>query len=151
MDKLKNLKIVLLVLVVVLILVFVKTTGKNQFKEDANNTVEKVVSGNFSISLGEFKASQNEYLVVNLNESDSVPFEKSVKIPFEKLIEESSLQKLKDSDDKIVLVSEDESQAERAWIILTQLGITNVFTLSKSDNPEVFKYKFQPVTSAKLE
>lgn len=151
MDKLKNLKIILAVLLIIFVLVIVKTSGKFSFNEDAKNTVEKIAANNFSISINELKAAQNEFMIVNLNKSGLAQFEKSLQIPFEKLVEESSLQQLKDTDYKIVLVSDDDSQTEKAWIILTQLGIKNVFALTNEENPEVFKYKFQPDTSVKLE
>jgi hypothetical protein len=151
MEKLKNLKVVLAVLVVILVFVIIKTTAKNQFKEDANHTLEKVTSDNFTILLAELKNSQNEYLLVDISESGLAQFENSVKIPVEKIGEQSSLQILKNTNSKIVLVSDNVSQSEKAWVILSQLGIKNLFVLSTHENPEEFKYKFQPDTGAKLE
>ena len=151
MEKLKNLKIVLLVLVVVLVLVIVKSIGKTHFKQNAQNAVETVVSNNFSVSVNEFKNTETQYLIVDLNESGSVQFDNSLQIPFEKLLDESNLQKLKDAGSKILLVSDEHSKAEKAWVILNQLGIKNVFVLSDEENTEVLKYEFKPDTTARLE
>ncbi len=151
MGKMKNLKIVLLVLVVVLALVLVKTIGKNGFKQDAANAVDAIVSNKFMIFPHDLKNAENQYLIVDLDESASSGFENSLKIPFDKLLEESNLQKIKDSEKKILLVSTDNSVAAKAWVILNQLDIENVFFLSNGENPEVLKYEFQTDTTAKLE
>jgi hypothetical protein len=146
MKKLKELKIVLVILLVVLVLVIVKTTGKNCFKEDAKNAIEAVTGNNFLISLNDFKVSENQFLVVDLNKSGSIQFENSLIIPFEKLLEESTIQKVKETKGKILLVSDDNSQTAKAWVILNQMGIKNVFVLANDDNPEVLKYEFQSDT-----
>jgi len=151
MNRLKNFSIVLLVLLVVMIFVIVRTTGKNRFKQDAQNAVEAVVANNFTVSVSELKNTESQYLIVDLNESGKTRFDNSLQIPFEKLLDESSLQKLKGTENKILLVSEDDSKAEKAWVILNQLGFKNVFVLSSKENPEVLKYEFQPDTSARLE
>jgi hypothetical protein len=66
-------------------------------------------------------------------------------------LDESTLRTLKVAEKKILLVSNDNSKAEKAWVILKQLGIKNVFVLSSEDNPEELKYEFKPDTNAKLE
>lgn len=151
MKKLKELKIVLVILLIVLVLVIVKTTGKNRFKNDAKDAVEAVGGNDFLVSLNDFKSAQNQFLVVDLNETDSIQFENSIKISFEKLLEESNIQKIKETQGKILLVSADISQTSKAWVILNQMGLKNVFILSNNENPEVLKYEFQPDTTARLE
>jgi len=151
MKKIKDLKIVLFFLLVVLVLVIVRTTGKNRFKQDAKNAIEAITSNNISVLLNEYKAAENQFLVVDLNESGSVQFENSIKIPFEKLLEETTLQKLKETENKILLVSDDNLVAVKAWVILNQLEFKNVFVLSNEENTEVLKYEFKPDTSATIE
>lgn len=151
MGKMKNLKIVLLVLAVVLVLVILKTVGKNGFEQDATNAVEGIFSKSYMVFSNDLKNLESQYLIVDLDESSSSKFENSLKIPFDKLLEESNLQKLKDSKKKLLLVSADNSVAAKAWVILNQLNFKNVFFLSNEENPEVLKYEFQPDTAARLE
>jgi PleD family two-component response regulator len=151
MEKLKGLKIVLLILLVVLVLVIVKTTGKNRFKQDAQNVIEAVKSNTYQVTMNDLKGTEDQYFIVDLSESGSVQFENSVKIQFEKLLDETTLQKLKETENKILLVADDNSVAVKAWIILNQLGFKNVFVLSGEENLEVLRYEFQPDTAAKLE
>jgi len=127
MEKLKGLKVVLLVLLVVFILVMVKITSKNGFKQDAREAIVAVESNNFQVAGEELKGIENQYLIVDLTKTGSTRFENSVKIPFEKLLEESSLEKFKATENKILLVSDDISVAVKAWVILNQLDFKNVF------------------------
>lgn len=150
MEKLKELKIVLLVLLLVLVLVIVRTTGKNRFKQDAQNAIEAVKTNNFFVSLKDFKGSENQYLIIDLSESSS-KYENSIKISFEKLLEETALQKLKETDNKILLVSNNNSVTVKAWVILNQLNFKNVFVLLDEEYPEALQYEFQPGTMARLE
>jgi hypothetical protein len=151
MEKLKGLKVVLLFLLVVFVLVMVKITSKNGFKQEAREAIEAVESNNFQVTGEELKGIENQYLIVDLTKTGSAPFENSVKIPFEKLLEESSLEKLKSTENKILLVSNDNSVAVKAWVILNQLDFKNVFVLSDEENPEVLKYEFKSDTTATLE
>jgi len=151
MKKLKGLKIVLLALLVVLVLVIVKTTGKNRFKQDAQNVLEAVKSNNFQVTMKDLKGTENQYFIIDLTESGSAQFENSVKIPFEKLLDETTLQKLKETENKILLVSDDNSVAVKAWVILNQLDFRNVYLLTDEENGEVLRYEFKPDTTAKLE
>ncbi len=148
MEKLKGLKGVLLILLVVLVFVIVRSTGKNRFKQDARKAIEAVESKNFQVTLKELKGTENQYLIVDLSKLGSSRFENSVKIPFENLLEESSLEKLKATENKILLVSDDNSVAAKAWVILNQLGLKNVYILANEENQEVLKYEFKSDTVA---
>ena len=151
MKNLKDLKIVLIFMVVVLVLVIVRTAGKNGFNQDAKNAVKAVSNNNFSISLNELKTNEKDYLIVDLSESVSVQYKNHLQIPLENLIDKINLQKLKETKNKILLFSDNDSKAEKAWVILNQLGFENVFVLLNDEIIEVFKYEFQPDTAVKLE
>lgn len=141
----------LIFMVVVLVLVIVRTAGKNGFNQDAKNAVKAVSNNNFSISLNELKTNEKDYLIVDLSESVSVQYKNHLQIPLENLIDKINLQKLKETKNKILLFSDNDSKAEKAWVILNQLGFENVFVLLNDEIIEVFKYEFQPDTAVKLE
>lgn len=151
MGKFSNLRIVLLILLVVLILVLVKTLGKNGFKQDAKIAVETVNSNNFLVLPNDLKNKEKQYLIVSLDESSFQQFENSVNIPFENLLDDKNLQKLKETESNILLVSADNSISAKAWVILNQLKIRNVYILSTEENPEVLKYEFRPDTVTGIE
>ena len=75
----------------------------------------------------------------------------SVNIPFEELLEKPNRKILDQTKGEIVLYSKDVSTTSKAWVILNQLGFQDVLILRNSENTEVFNYKFQPDTTARLE
>lgn len=154
MKELKNLKIVLLVLLVVFVLVILRTTGKNRFKQDAQIAIETVTGNKYSVTEQELEGTESQFLIVDLNNSENpgqLQFEHSLQIPFENLLEETSIQKIKEAGNKILLYSNNSSDALKAWVILNQLEFKNLFVLSTTENAEVFKYEFQPDTAVRLE
>jgi len=152
MERLKSLKFVLIVLLIIATLVIVKTCERNGFTGDAQLAVNAMVNVENTVSENDYKQNKSEYFVLELIEKEvpsTLQFENAKGVVFENLLEESSLQSLKGK--KVLLVSENPALATKAWIILNQFNIENVFLLNKEENPEVFKYEFQPDTSSKLE
>lgn len=149
----KDLKIVLLILAVVLALVIAKTTGKNKFNGDVQETIGATLNKQFMVSEDDYNKSGSQFFVVEINPSGkdlNVDSGKFLKVQFENLTDGNTLKTLEQTDKKILLVSGDISVAMRAWIIVKQLGIENVFVLAEKD-AEVLKYEFQPDTVERLE
>lgn len=147
MEKLKDLKWIILIVLVIAVLVIVRVTNSGGFKGDAREAVATIASGDFLVSVNEYNQNKEAFQVVTLvqsENSDPFQFENSIDIQFEKLLEEPAIQELKETQIKILLVSTDNSQTSKAFVILNQMGFKNVFVLSTGENPEVLKYKFQP-------
>ena len=147
MEKLKDLKWIILIVLVIAVLVIVRTTDSGGFKGDTREAVATITSGDFLISVNEYNQNKEVFQVVTFVQPENsapVQFENSINIQFEKLLEEPAIQKLKEMQIKILLVSKDNSQSSKAFVILNQMGFKNVFVLSTGENPEVLKYQFQP-------
>lgn len=154
MKYIKSLGLIIVILSIILVLVLIRTSNKNLFKQDSQDAIEAAKNGDNSISLEEIKNHSSEYLVVDLsakNKSNSTQFTNSINIPFETLLNKDSQKRLKETKSKIVLFSNDISNASKAWVILNQLGYQNIVILQNEENEEVLKYKFQPVTKDKPE
>lgn len=149
MKKLKELSVVIAALAVVTLLVFLRSARHNGFPGNAQEAVENIASSQVYIDTTGLKTAG--FLVVDVSEKGGTGFENSVSVPFEKLADQSFLKQLKEPGKKILLVSSDASQAARAWVILNQLGVKNLYILADSEDPEILKYKFQPDTTARLE
>lgn len=153
MNKIKSLGFVLLLLIVVLILVIERTTNKNLFKQDPENAITAQKNGN-TISLVQLNNLTSEFIVVDLGSAEnykSNQFENSINIPFEHILDHTNRKLLNNKMGKIVLFSDDISSASKTWVILNQLGFENIYILQNLKNNEVFKYRFQPGTTAKME
>ena len=154
MKQLKSLRYIFLFLVIILVLVLVRSLNPNLFKQDPVNAVEATQNNTNSITLAQLELLKTQYLVINLGSGgrfDSMTIKNSVNIPVENLLDKTNMAILKQSKDEIILYSADGSTAAKAWVILNQLGFKRLFILTPEENTEVFKYKFQPDTTVRLE
>lgn len=154
MNQFKDLKFVILFLILILVLVLVRSFNPNLFRLDPVKAVEATQNNSNSITLAQLESLQTHYLVINLGSGgkfDSVKIKNSINIPFENLLDKTNSNILKDSKDEIILYSADVSTTAKAWVILNQLGFKKLFILNPEVNTEVFKYKFQPDPTARLD
>ena len=154
MDKLKNLKFILLALAILLILVIVRNSDRNIFRSDVKTAIEVLQNNSNLLSPDQLHQLKSPRLVVNLGDSDlpdSLHIENSIRIPFANLLDDANRKKLNEVKGDLVLYSTDMATTSKAWIILNQLGFKNVKILATKEIPEKLKYKFQPDTTARLE
>lgn len=145
MKKIKELALVIVILLVVAALVFARATNKNSFSAKTVNIAETLKSTPVFVQPDGLQF--NDYLVVELGENpDGEKIPSSVKITFEGLTDKNFRKQLKTAGKKILLTG-DEMQAAKAWVILNQLGIKNMFILNEKEKPELLRYTFVPDTS----
>ena len=154
MNQIKKLGYIFLFLIILLVLVLVRSFNPNLFKQDQGKAVEAVLNNKNSITLAQLKALNTQYLVINLGTGgkfDSVKIKNSINIPVENLLDKANQTIFKESKNEIILYSSDVSTTAKVWVILNQLGYKKLLILTPDEQPEVFKYKFQPDTTARLE
>lgn len=153
MNRLKSLGFIIVILATILVLVVVRLTNNDLFKKDASVAIEASKDGRNLITEAEL-IKLNEYLVVDLNAEETAKtrnIQKTIHIPLENLLDQANQKMFRATNSKIVLYSDTISDASKAWVILNQLGFKNLFIFQQEGNTEVFKYKFQPDTLARLE
>lgn len=154
MNKLKNLKFIILALAILLILVIVRNSDRNIFRSDVKTAIDVLQNHSNLLSSEQLQQLKSPWLVVNIGDSDlpdSLHIENSIRIPFANLLDDVNRKILKEVKGDLVLYSADVATASKAWIILNQLGFKNVKILAIKEIPEKLKYKFQPDTTARLE
>ncbi len=154
MKQLKSLRYVFLFLIIVLVFVLIRSFSQNLFKLDPGNAVEAIQNNRNAITLTQLEALKTNYLVINLGSGakfDSINTKNSINIPVENILDKSNMTILKEANDEIILYSADVTLTAKAWVILNQLGFKKLLILTPEENTEVFKYKFQPDTTARLE
>ena len=144
-KRFKELAWVIGLLLIAAVFVFVRATNKNRFSGTIENMVETLK--NESVFVEAENLQINDYLVVELGDnSNSDKFPAAVKVTFEGLTDKNFREQLETSEKKILLTG-NESQTAKAWVILNQLGVKNLFILTEKKNPEMLRYEFIPDTS----
>jgi len=154
MNRIKSLKITILVVGILLVLVIIRNFDHNVFKEKAKTAVEAARNNNNLITVNQLKRLTEPYLIIDIGSEpgpDSLQFQHAVKIAFSQLLDKANRKILNEASGTLILYADDAATASRAWVILNQLGYKNLRILTLENNPEELKYKFQPDTTARLE
>lgn len=154
MNRIKSLKIIILVIGVLLVLVIVRNSDRNVFKEKAKTAVEAARNNSNLITFNQLKKLTTPYLIIDIGSEprpDSLQFQHAVKITFSQLLDKANRKVLDEASGELILYADDIATTSRAWVILNQLGYKNLRILIFEDNQEELKYKFQPDTTARLE
>ena len=154
MNRIKSLKITILVVAILLVLVIIRNFDHNVFKEKAKTAVEAARNYNNLITVNQLKKLTTPYLIIDIGgepRPDSLHFQHAAKIPFSQLLDKANRKILNEARGELIIYADDVATASRAWVILNQLGYKNLRILTIENNPEELKYKFQPDTTARLE
>ncbi len=145
MKNLKEFSLVIGLLLIVTALAFFRASNKNRFSVTTGNIAETLKNESVFVEAGNLQV--NDFLVVELGDnSNNDKFPAAVKVTFEGLTDKDFREQLETSGKKILLTG-NESQTAKAWVILNQLGIENLFILTETKNPETLRYTFVPDTT----
>jgi hypothetical protein len=156
MERLKQYRLVIVILVTVLTLVIIRSVSTNHFKPDAKKLAEPSVMRSNLISNEEMASISGEVLLINLGganaEGDGNGSKTEVlSISPDAILDKSIIKRLSGFDGKIVLASSDASVSARMWMLLSQMGIDNLFILTADNENESSKNKFRPDTLTRPE
>lgn len=144
MKNLKEFALVIGLLLIVTALVFFRASNKNRFSGTTGDIAETLK--NESVFIEAENLQMNDYLVVELGEnSNNGKFPVAVKVTFEELTDNDFREQLESSEKKILLTG-NEPQTAKAWVILNQLGVKNLFILTEMKKPEMLRYTFNTDT-----
>jgi hypothetical protein len=154
MNQLKKFKTAALVLLPILILIIIRMNNPGIFQEPISKAMEGTKDRGNLITPNQLKKLGASSLVIDLSNKDhhdSLQFHPTISISPERLLDPENREILDRTKGTVVLYADDVAISSKAWIILNQLGYSNLYILTLEEDPEVLKYKFQPDTSARLE
>lgn len=147
MEILRKYKIVIAVVMPILILVLVRLLNPNHFKPDAGRWASPSIEQMNLIGTNSLETLAGEKLIIIIDQSEIEGFiGKTIKISPDSIIKRQNLKTLRNHAGPIVLYSGDQSLSARIWMVLSQLGIRDLYILTADKDNEVLKYKFRPDT-----
>ena len=126
--KTKN-ALLIVFLLLMIILVSVKSFSRGHFK----NNAQKWTAGSVDHSnrITNLKDLAGNILVIDLNEQETTS-DDAVRIAPGEILSKDNFKKLDSFDGNIVLVSEDPAISARIWMLLSQMGIKDLYILETS-------------------
>jgi hypothetical protein len=152
MQNFKKYSLVIGIIVVILAMVLVKTLSSGHFRNNADKWISPTINQSNLITTGRLKTLAGA-LVVDLSDNGDFlkQYNNAINIPADSLLDNVNQRKLRAHKGSIILVSDDQALSARIWMLLSQMGFTELFILNDSSNIEVLRYKFQHDTIARPE
>jgi hypothetical protein len=131
--------LVLSIILLAVILVLIRTYGHN-FRYDAVRWAEPSVQGTNILTKDQIADMNSDVLLISLgNEAPAIEKlqDKILKLNPETILEKTNLSLIRKNKGPVILFSEDDSVSARVWMVLSEMGIRNIFILQDESNNEL--------------
>jgi hypothetical protein len=130
-----------------LVLILFRSSGYSHFKNDAGKWAEPSVKQSNTITIEQAETSAGKNMVVYLDKvvNPVMGITGDVqKIPADSILGKNHFNTIRKYDGRVLLSSSDPGVSARIWMILSQMGCSNIYILTNETDNEVLKYKFRP-------
>ena len=134
MKYIKQYWLILTILVLVVAMVLNRSLSQSSFRYDAARWVAASADGSNLITPEQAAEAGDQMLLVNLvnNTEPAGQFkERTVMISPEVILEKENLKLIRKNKGPVVLSSGDASVSARVWVILSEMGMKNIYILSE--------------------
>lgn len=149
MKIVKQYWLILLILSAVGISVLHRTCSHRNFKYDSQRHAGPSVERSNIISEGQFLELSGKALIVDLRrpgQDSSEKKELTLRINPDSILDPKNLDVIRRSKDPVIFTSSENGVSARIWMLLSQMGLKNIYILSSEPDPEALKNEFRPDT-----
>ncbi|MCU0377262.1 MAG: hypothetical protein MUC78_03295 [Bacteroidales bacterium] len=136
MKLLKQYWLVILIFVLVVLFVLLRTFSRNDFRYDAARWAEPSVLGSNIVTEEMIMNLTGEILLISLDiEAEVVEQleEGTLIINPASILEKGNLSLIRKNKGPVILSSDDSSVSARVWMVLSQMGMDNVYILQNAE------------------
>ncbi len=133
MKLLKRNWLILIIMVLVAAMVLVRSVRQNSFRYDAVRWAAASADGSNLISPDQIALAGEQVLLISLGNTSEVPAqfkEQAVMISPGSILERENMKLIRKNRGPVILSSDDPSVSARVWMVLSEMGIKNLFVLS---------------------
>ncbi len=148
MEFINKYKVVIAIILPVLILVLIRQFGSRHFKSDAPKLAEQSRMLANIITEERTGSFPGDKLFVRIGDTTTptgnIQGQEVLNITPGSVLNKDILSVIRKHDGPVFLVSDDISLSSRLWMVLSQMGCSNIYIISGDPGNEVLKYKFRP-------
>lgn len=151
MNSLKKYIIVIGIITITLALIVIRSSG-NKFRPDAMKLAEASFNRSNIVTSDQAADLEGKVLLIVLDKSDNysgVP--DAVSIEPGSVLEKKNIKLIRHNNGPVILSSADPSISAGVWMVLSQMGIKDVYILSETKDDETMKHEFRPGTVSQPE
>ena len=138
MKFIKQYWLVLSLFLLAVILVLIRTFSQNNFRYDAVKWAEPSAIGSNILTEDQIAILSGEILLISLGNEASINRQfqdNTMNINPESILEKTNLNRIRKNSGPVILYSGDNSVSARVWMVLSEMGMKNIYILP-SDNSD---------------
>jgi len=132
MNFLKQYWLIAAVFILISLFVLIRTFSQSNFRYDAVKWAEPSALGTNIVTEDQIPSDGDEILLIYLGPDTAANIrvqDKTMKMNPESILEKSNLSLIRKNKGPVVLYSADNSVPARIWMILSEMGIKNIYIL----------------------
>lgn len=137
MKFLKQYWLVLSIFLLLVCLVLIRTFSREQFRYDAVKWAESSIPGSNVITEDKILKMEGQVLLINLGnelQSDRKTQFETVTLNPGLILEKENLMLIRKNSGPVILFSDDSSVSARVWLVLSEMGMKNIYILNSESN-----------------
>lgn len=134
MNFLKQYWLILAILILVTLLVLIRSFSRESFRYDAVKWAEPSSRGSNMVTEDQIPSLGGDILLINLGHDTPVNFQfpdKTMMINPELILKKTNLALIRKNKGPVILFSDDSSVPARVWMVVSEMGIKNIYILSE--------------------
>ncbi|HSO78498.1 MAG TPA: rhodanese-like domain-containing protein [Bacteroidales bacterium] len=128
---------VLSIFLLVVCLVLIRTFNRENFRYDAVRWAESSIPGSNLVTEDTIRQMDGEVLLINLgklSQSDIKTKVNTVNLDPGLILEKENLTLIRKNKGPVILLSDDSSVSARVWLVLSEMGMKNIYILNNYRN-----------------
>jgi hypothetical protein len=133
MELLKRYRLILTIILLVAALVLIRSFSRDSFRYDAVRWAASSADGSNMINADQIDQAGEQVLLISLGNTSEVPApfrERSVIISPGSILDRENMRMIRKNKGPVVLWSDNASVSARVWMILSEMGMKNLYILS---------------------
>jgi hypothetical protein len=147
MEMIRKYKVVFMIVLPLLILVMVRSMGGNHFKSDAKKWAEPSFLRTNILTTDQLASLPGEILYIDLDNKDSLEIKSrgtKLYIPPSEILVKDNFRIINKHKGPVLIYSSEAAISARIWMVLSQMGIKDIYIFVNKNDNEAFKNKFRP-------
>jgi len=132
MKFMKQYRFVIIIFLVLVVLVLFRSFSGNSFRYDAARWAEPSAMGSNLLTVDQLSTLTGEIMLLNMGSEADLPGslqDEAVNVSPESVTDKNTMKLIRKHRGPVLLLSDDGSVSARVWMVLSEMGMKNVYIL----------------------
>jgi hypothetical protein len=154
MELIRKYGVLVIIVLSAVVLVLIRQFGSNHFRVNAKKWAEPSVAQSNIIASDKYQSLPGDKLVINLDKEN---FKNTgnklnvLNVPADSILAKKYIRLIRKHKGTVLLFSSEPDISSRVWMVLSQMGIKQLYIITSKKDDELIKYKFRPDSTSRPE